>query len=238
MGAEQILTNRPLPGARVNMAHPLALDLRGCWFLNETGGLRAMDCSPYGNHGLLAGFPLAGRPFNGLYFDGANTNIAVPDATSIAAFPNGITLEAWVMPKATMTDNGILYKGEKSVSNGDWVMRIAASSRIVISFNNVTAVHTGAVGITDTAHIYHIVGTYDLGKVSLFMDGQADGNTAYTTALTPSAFGAEIGMYFSTSYRFTGFIYLVRIWGRALSADEVKNLYISPYKPMGLPFFL
>ena len=77
---EQILWDRSQFPAQLNMAHPLTRGLVGCWLLNDTGGLRAWDSSPYANHGLLTGFadPVK-RPFNGLQFDGTDDYVSVPN---------------------------------------------------------------------------------------------------------------------------------------------------------------
>ena len=74
--ASQLLYNRPTFPAQLNMAHPLARGLVGCWLLNEEGGLRAFDSSPYGNHRLVTG---ALSHYDGKTFNGVADVIVVPD---------------------------------------------------------------------------------------------------------------------------------------------------------------
>ena len=243
MPGEQILYNRPLPGARLNTAHPLARGLVGCWLLNENGGLRAMDLSPYGNHGLLVGFASPPpRPFNGLYLDGLDDYVDVPDALAYTHFANkqtSITIETWVKPSSLTGRRMAAAVGEwqtwlefNNSEAGKWdfiVTNLAGASYDVISTSNVLL-----------EQWVHVVGTYDQADVKIYINGsleQSENIGAQT--LRDLGDASAIGANGTADIAFfPGLIGEVHVYNRALTAEEIKACYLSPYQPYGIPMFL
>lgn len=234
MAGEQILTNRPLFGARLNMAHPLTKGLVGCWLLNEQAGLRAMDLSPYANHGVLTSFPpFYQRPFNGLPFDGLDDVIFCGSSPTLLSFSKGIAYEAWVSPAVVNAYLGIASNGADAATWANHTATLRIINTGVASF--VLDIGTGAAvqnGVTTLIadRIHHIIGTYDLQINSLFLDGKLDKSGAYTGAFVTGSGPFRIGEY-RDGFNFNGRIFLVRVWNcRALTAQDVKNLYLNPYE--------
>ena len=237
MAGEQLLYNRPLPGARVNMAHTLAKGLVGCWLLNENGGMRAMDASPHNNHGTLVGFTdPPRRPFNGQSYDGTATYINVGLPTSLSP-TTAITMEAWF--KAFSIGNGpaLISKWYDGGATRGYLLQVVSTGDIKIGVNS------GSELLSDTGEVvvdtwYHAVGTYDSNTMRIYKNGSQIKSAAATGGLSLMNENTNIGRDPNPGGAyFTGLIALVRIYGRALSAEEVKAFYISPYKPMGLPLF-
>lgn len=101
----------------------------------------------------------------------------------------------------------------------------------------------GSTPITDTNKWYHVVAVYDGTKpiinerVSLYIDGIAETTAISYSAGTPAYLPAATvqlgigsaatiaGGVTNVAYSFNGLIDEPRIYGRALSADEVFTLY-------------
>ena len=237
MSGEQVLYNRPLPGARVNMAHPLAQGLVGCWLLNEQDGLRAMDSTPYGNHGRLTGFisPIPGR-FGGPYFDGTDDRIVITSPPSLPLGAAPCTYEVWFQaqrqPAATL---------ERFLSRGASAFDLEQAGDAAIggiAANNLGFYVVGShVDVSETAVAntwYHFVVTYDGITARSYVNAVAK----TTQVVTANQSGdLVIGATGSVSY-IESRIALVRAWSKALVQSEITALYLSPYAPMGMKMFL
>ena len=79
--------------------------------------------------------------------------------------------------------------------------------------------------------MYSISGTYDRTSLKLYINGELVGTMAYTGAITSPedstklAIGCNPKASACTGGYFNGNIYAVRVYTRALSADEVKQNY-------------
>lgn len=235
MPGEQILYQRPLPGARLNMAHPLALGLIGCWLLNENGGLRAMDLSPYGNHGILQG-PI--RAFNGMLFDGVDdyVNLGSP---AILGGMSTLTVGAWIKPAAypPAADVARIFHRAEGGNPNRILMDINENGYLRLTINN-----SGNIQTTDAVPLssYSLAtGIYNRGNIDVYINHlkQATGSIA-DQAITAGNIGVRIGYDVADARPFNGSIAGVWIWSRVLSPEDIKSLYLSPYKPMGLPMFI
>jgi len=229
---EQFLTYRPLPGARLNMAHPLTKGLVGMWLLNE-GGYRAMDLSPYGNHGVLTNFASpARRPFNGLPFDGTDDHINCGNKSILNIPTGGITLEVFLkLTVALGTFQSFLSKGTIASGLGYAIQKVTTN---VVRFLHTDA---GAGTVLDTVATlaryvdYHIVVTMDVANLAkIYIDaselasGVLNARVSNTQDLIIGARDAGV------TQNWGGTIGLVRIWkDNALSKDNVKWLHAEPY---------
>ena len=221
---EQILYNRPLPGARLNMAHPLTQGLVGCWLLNENGGVRAMDLSPYGNHGLLTSFATPPkRSFNGLLFDGVDDYVL---CTTTEADLATFTAEAWFNPSTTVVAQyNLIGHGSSPTDNGWNFAQNGTGLRITFA---------GVGNYDSTADILSVGKWYQglmtlLGTTATFyLNGQLI-NSAATGALAVATHKYALGATPGGATLFGGFIALARVYNRVLNATEIKQLYQDPY---------
>jgi len=253
MNLEQVLTNKPLFGARLNMAHPLAHKLNGCWLLNETGGLRAMDLSPYRNHGTLVGFSSPPRrPFNGLPFDGAATYINCGNDNRIAYLPNGFS---WViffkLASIAHTGNNLIIAVDNIVAARQWALwgqeGQAGRLRFYVSNSGATAYigrQMSAASALVAGELACLGGTWDgtntsagikIFKNAIQVDDTNFQNGAFV-GRTDTGQSLEIGrggtLYTSAK------IYLVMLYAKKLVQKEIEALYADPYQPMGMPLFI
>ena len=237
MPREQSLYNRPLPGARLNMAHPIARDIQGCWLLNEQMGLRAMDLSPYANHGILTNFPDGQRAFNGLLFDGSNDFVSIAHEGRLG--PDFAPLEAIFIPAALSAGHSICSKGY--VGGAPRAYRILIDTDQVyfeMSTDGTNAPSVSSGSATAVAgRFYHCIGTYDGAILRFYWEGRQTSTASAAGTMAKNTEALQIGRDRTTNY-FSGSIFLVRLWRRAISAWEVAALVASPYKPLGIPMFL
>jgi hypothetical protein len=84
---------------------------------------------------------------------------------------------------------------------------------------------TGSANINDNQW-HHVAGVYNGSKMDLYVDGKLDASQTASGSLNVSATNVYIGG--SPSQSFNGLVDDVRIYNRALSADEIEALYFGP----------
>ena len=198
--------------------------LVGLWSFNgpdiNWGANTAYDRSGQGNNGTITSMsttssPAIGKLGQALKFDGVDDWINIPDTSY--GYVN-LTMSAWI--KTTNASNWVIGNGE----NSD--LRISGGK---IFFNYYTGVFQNLTGNTSVndGRWHHIVVIREGLLNTVYLDGVSDG-TLVTTG-TPSSIGFDaIGSRdntFSSTQTVTGSIDEVRIYNRALSASEVKQLY-------------
>ena len=219
----QVLTYRPLPGARLDMAHPLTQGLVGCWLLNENAGIRAMDLSPYGNHGTLTGFDSPPRrSFNGLAFDGVDDQI-------IASGPSGVMPNFTVIVWRYALEFDNYGPGFGDVNGwGAFYCHMSASGNMYVGTDVATRFVVGA-GIWAINQWEQIVYSINNNAAKVYRNCALVTSGNQTTPATWNAFCT--GRYPDPDGDRTAkaLISSVSIYNRALSAEEIAYLYAFPY---------
>jgi len=222
------------------------------WLLfQEGGGGTAYDLSGNRNHGTLTNManpPTAssgwatGKLGKGLSFDGVNNYVSIT-ATSL------------LKPTVQMTIGGWVYaKSAPGLYNKALVFPYATSTWGAPYFSYNFGMHVGKpyVGFAVDSDYTHggltsaqslplnkwssISGTFDSGIIKLYVNGVLDSTkdvTAYGTSIiyggrTKLFIGLDDGDY-AVLERWNGLIDDVRIYNRALSAGEVRELFVDPY---------
>ena len=214
---------KPPAGTQINPLHPLSRGLVGCWLFNEGAGSLANDISGNKNHGRLTNMApnVQGSAWGngGLEFNGVDDNIDCGNDASLD-ITDAITVEAWVYSSWDQSDKGIV--GKYIGSTGYLLFAYPTGSvswQVDGSTNRVTTVVTPNVW-------NHIVGLWNGTNVELFVNGVSKGID--TGSLTSNVNNLIIGKYLSVA-NFNGLIDSVRIYNRALSAEEVAWSYREPY---------
>jgi len=201
------------------------LMLVGQWHFDEGSGTAAKDASGFGNSGTLNGDPqwVDGVYGKALEFDG-NDYVEVPDSASLD-ITDEITIEAWVKPAGQSTWGGIVVKGPHS-----------NLARYQIFYTDTKKIRFGVTDGTTFADVYsdsaltdnqwyHIVGVYNKIEVALYINGvkQTDTHPFTQDLISTSGYNLNIGQGSSGANEFfNGTIDEVRIWRRALSAEEIQ----------------
>src|SRR3989344_4713696 len=198
----------------------------------------AIDRSGSGNNGTLTNGPVPtiGKIGQALNFDGSDDYVSLSDFADSSA---NITISAWVRPRTF--DNVWPFistiVGKELAGNNSYTLRAGdsaiANNRLqwAIIQSNSTAVKLDAnitVGLLSTSTSSHVTATYNTsGRQEIYINGvlNASQSTADGT-LKDSTAAIEIGRSFAASARiWDGQIDDVRIYNRALSAEEIYQLY-------------
>ena len=136
---------------------------------------------------------------------------------------DAITLEAWVWYLEGDSDWAAISKYQNS---SEAFMMFFYPARSVKFFANGGQKATTGNVLTNNAW-NHVVITYDKTNVKIYIDGNEEASTAYTTALTTTSKVVEIGRYWgSNAYGTDGSkIAQPRIYNRALNASEIERNY-------------
>lgn len=188
-----------------------------------------LDRSGQGNNGNNFGATVTqGKLGQALRFNGVDNYVVTP---SLGTPPNSITLSAWIKPNPA--GGVVMAELDQKIINSGWhdvQMEVETDKSIKVCM--WTGSLTCVVATTNITYgnWYHVVMTYNLSGtlLSSYVNGVAGGSTVATKQYPVALFygigpvditNAGNGNYFS------GAIDEVRIYNRALSADEVKQLY-------------
>jgi len=80
-------------------------------------------------------------------------------------------------------------------------------------------------GYPDDGNWHHIVGTYDRVATKRYVDATLLGSTAYTDPINTSPSTVRIGARDDLLESYNGYLDEVKIYNKALSADEISDLY-------------
>ena len=193
------------------------------WKFDEGIGTIANDWAD-GNNGTINGaLWTTGKSGGALSLDG-NDSVQIP---GLLGQPQNITLSAWVQLNAKDTS------GAEVISLGDHVaIRLDSSNGATGFYYDGTTWRGTATGVsyagTGWHHVVYVMDdTNNIQKV--YVDGAEKGSTAYTQSISYTGLGSNtfIGRHGNGggNYDFTGIIDDVRIYNKALNAQEVLGLY-------------
>ena len=199
----------------------IAAGLVAYWPLNGD----AQDAGGNGLHGTEVGNPTYVDEAIGrvLSLDGDGDYV---DCTNNSAFDitDAITVAAWI--KVNTFDKQWQYV----VGKGDSTWRLVrenTTNMIRWRANGPTPslAVIGKVNVND-GQWHHVTGTYDGSTAALYVDGVLDASLTCSGAISRNAFSVWIGQCAERTNRaWNGLIDEVRVYGRALSAAEVKELF-------------
>jgi len=217
--------------------------LVGWWRMEEPtaiDGTKIMDSSGYGNHGTLStgdgsvNKSVAGKLGKGLSFDGNDYVSTVSNAGFSGTGSRTVSL--WFNP-GTKQGAQILFQtgtngfGNKFIIGYDWVVNEG------IYFDTYGQNDTnGKVNSITRGSWNHVVIVFTYGvSSSIYINGVLDATDNKTTLTNISATTITIG---GTDGYFNGLIDDVRIYNRALTAGEVRELFENTQRittPMIVP---
>jgi len=204
-----------------NIDPTLVLDLP----FSEGIGNIAHDRSLYGNHGTIYGASwVDGKIGKALNFDGIDDKVVISDAPSLN-LTDAITLAAWVKadpvqgPAARIIDKSVYPTAGYNLQ-----IQVIGVPGLELRTNSWRGLY-GATSIIDNEW-HHIVGTYDRVQFRLFVDGVEDVTPlADTNPIVTSNVDLQLSQYSGGGYPVKALIDEVRIYKRALTAQEILRLY-------------
>lgn len=194
----------------------------------------AVDASGHGRNGVINGDP---QCVDGILNKSFSFLGAMEENIKIDTFPQikkSLSISAWINPNGFQFEiNPIVTRGESSQEAYTlWASYNSVS--LLLNWNSPEQIWcTAPVNIKDNK-FYHVAATYNynLGKVSLYMNGKRVGGCSYTSEL----YAQTEPLYISSSYPgseeyFKGIIDELRVYNRALTATEVQALYYQGNPP-------
>lgn len=206
---------------------------------DEGSGSVAFDSSHFGNHGSIDGATrVEGKSGNALMFDGNDDKIYIENSNGVAV-TGAITVEAWVKPKIGRTFNGILSKGRRAgcgYSCEDYRLLVAGDVAL-FGFSDATSPAQEVSSSTELESDtwYHIAGTWDGttrdGGIRIYINGELDNTATSTKTSITDRYDLVIGGGTNddshADRRFRGTLDEVKIYSRALTAEEIREEYLS-----------
>jgi len=234
-------TQKPPLGSLINWSHPLSRGLMGCWLMNEGSGNRISDLSGNGNHGILMNGPLwAPSKFGqSLSFDGEDDYLEVADSPSLDFGAGDFSVAMWVYKRANSASWDNVWGINKwntggSPGTNEWffnLTEIGDENTFLFGIEDGTTEYD----VSDTATFslntwYHAVGVKYRTYLYIYVNGiqknsnnigvHSVNNVGRTVRVANSGLNDLL-----TDAIFDG----IRIYNRALSAQEIRWLYAQPY---------
>lgn len=231
------MLTKPKPGVKLNPLHPLSKGLVGCWLFNEGAGNKAYDISGNKNHGVLEnmlpnvqGSRWGGSKFGGgVRFDGVDDYVDCGNDSSLNV-TDAITIEAWVKTSSTSSMH-FLNKNALGTNAGYNFQIVSEKAKAKIADGSDIVEVVSTTNVNDDSW-HHLVTTADFTTNMMYIyvdsvqEDSEDVSSIDSMANTDPLFiGANINNYAN----FNGFIDGVKVYNRALSAEEVKQLYHDPF---------
>lgn len=246
---------KPEPGVTKNASasqaitgEDILIDSRGLvlHLTFDTPSNQAIDKSDCKNHGTLenAHCVEAGHIGRGCYLDGQDDYIRIANSNSLELL-DALTLAVWVRldsfdPGGYGNEEGhFLKKGDPLWWNPGYGLGYSKGSgyaKFVIGHPQ-KPIQGGGVDLGGKTALrigrwHHVVGTYDGRMARLYIDGQLDGEKPYQGSIRNDHAPVMIGGgklfspdEFANHFAVMGTIDDVRVYNRALAADEVKRLF-------------
>jgi len=215
------------------------LPLRGLvafWSFDENNRNIVPDKSGNGHNGTIYGATWAkGIAGTGLYFDGLNDYVDVPDDRGLS-LTDAVTVSAWIwldldwLPEGHGGAGAIVCK-HYDVAGKGYALRVLKDRRLRALLEGQ---HFDSQSKLNPGQWTHVAFTFDNsdGMVSLYINGNKEGRGVIAGSLTSS--GCELRIGDQSCYPggtgtevFQGVIDEVRIFSRALSSEEIRLLYLS-----------
>ena len=208
----------------------LVLDISG-QKLRETGRNMIRDRSRHMNHGMCIGTNIiqTKEGICALSFNGVNNYVNCGNDTSLNS-TEAITVEIWTkFDVATAGDSSalpLISRGSAYLLRRDEEISSGYISFFINDGTNweprVNSQFSPTVGVW-----FHVVGTYNRQHLKIYINGKLKGSVTRTGAINISN-SSTVMDYFNSTMRFKGLIDEVRIYDRALSAEEVRgNMFTS-----------
>ena len=190
---------------------------------NEATGTTVADASGNGNIGTVvhATWTHMGHSGGALSFGGTTAGrVTVPDAASLH-LTEGMTLEAWVNPSATVTTTwqAVIYKGLDV-----YLLGTNSPTGFPVGGGKMGAkeVLTSGVALLPLHSWTHMATTYDGTTLRLYINGAEVSSLPDTGRIRDSTAPLEIGGSLADGGPFSGLIDDVRLYSTALTAAQIQ----------------
>ena len=200
--------------------------LIGWWKFDEASGASAADSSGNGITGTLVNAPswVAGKINNALDFNGSTQYVTMGDVAALEGLTD-LTISAWISLDAWPAGGNVSFmSGKEDVYKVD--ITDAGKVRFLTGDNWTGSILTSASALS-VATWYHIVAVKNGTTKTIYINAVSDATAGTTGGSVGSNTNAvQVGARNAApADTFNGQIDDVRIYNRALSADDIAALY-------------
>jgi len=158
-----------------------------------------------------------------LELDGDDDVVAVPDSNELD-LRDAVTLEARVWFRAIENRDYIVGRLDEDTIPAYRIL-VLTGGRIGFALDNARRVQGGAV---TTGRWYSVAATYDGSRMRVYVDGEQQASAPATGPIDPTTWGS---LFMGSKHisgdtydlELDGYLDEVRVWSRALDADEVRQ---------------
>jgi len=220
--------NKPPLGSQIDPEHPLSRGLVACWLMNEGSGNRIQDISGNGNHGVLTGGPLwrPGPRGVALALDGLDDRVLLSNPA--IASGNAFSIVTWIYIRGA---------GFTGANNYSTIIGNSYYNRLLVAiFSGAPVRLLAQMGAGN-----HLSGNFSIGKNESFLVAYVYDGTNAQWYINGNSSGApypciiglnanqRLGSFDGANYFLYGRQDELRIYNRALTAQEIAQLYREPY---------
>jgi RHS repeat-associated protein len=205
----------------------LPAGLVAAYGFEEGSGSSVADGSGQGNDGDVDGasWTTSGKFGNALDFDGVDDSIAVEDHPSIDV-STSMTVSAWVKPHAIGPGHQVLVAKERGTTSGTYALHASTSSTFPeFELRSNAWYDAKASSALANNQWAYVAGSWDGQTIKLYVNGTLAASKAMTGPILTSDRPLRIGgtEVFGPDLYFDGLIDEVRVYNRALSAQEIET---------------
>jgi hypothetical protein len=231
----------PHRGVELNTSHPVCRELLGFWVFNEGTGSTVRDLSGNNYDGTITHLTWASGKFGfALENDGVLAGeVEIPSESTwdFDGAGEDFTVEGWVYIDSDLT----AYSGliaEKSNGLGyqyGWSLDTDHTDRIRFLYRASSWHEVKSDTTYPISQWTHVVGVCDADTLYLYVNGiQQAGSATMTGARTSNSSSLKLVICCPDEADYLdGKVELVRIWGRALRASDIRLLYSDPFCMVG-----
>jgi chitodextrinase/lysophospholipase L1-like esterase len=207
--------------------------------LNDATGTIAGDASGNGNNGTLLNGPTwtTGQSGGALSFDGTDDTLYIANSSTLNSATTGITVTAWVYRSANQAGGASVISRQLGTTFYEHYY-LGFEDGKYRWFVNTTSGYSDTTlgGQAPLGQWVHVVGTYDGTDVKLYANGVLQFSSPHSGTLSADITGITIGATHNDAAHtpvevFNGKIDEVNIYGQALTAAEVLQVYQADASP-------
>jgi hypothetical protein len=191
------------------------------------------------NTGVIVGSPAFGAAYGvrdaGVLLNGSSQYISEVDAWFDGSVSNSLTIGGWFKP-ANLTELGVGIFVKYDITSNQRSFRLFSSQgKLVAQFGASNGTFQGeysSTAVVLTSNVWaHVALVYGGSEVKLFVNGLSVSGSVISGTIPSSLFNStspfRVGYAVNNAY-FPGSVDEVAIWNRALSSNEVFQIYNTP----------
>ncbi len=230
---------KPPLGSSINWSHPLSEGLVHCFLFNELSGLRVYDLCDKPTFGTLINGPIFfPKDYESIFFDGSNDYIEFTN-DNYTLPTTGLSVLVWF--RTSVTDKWLIDKSGGTYGPNGFNMSCGSVGGVGFTVNSAQSYST--VNVCD-GNLNFACGTWSPGNfVRTYVNANLamEVTTSVPTVINSPGHNLRIGRRGGGIDNFSGHIYQIYIYNRALSDEEIRFLDENPFvfinPPASLKYF-